>query len=197
MASILINLFLFLATGIVVMTYFRKDGAWNRQNGLRSFRFFTTLSNVLVALAGLAVFLCEISGAAPDALPLGIWIFKYLGTTAVAVTLLTVVFFLGPTMGYKEMFAGSGLYVHLIGPLLAIFSFRFLETKEMYSFATSLLGMIPMTLYGIVYLIMVVFLPEEKGWDDFYGFNRGGKWMISFAAMLIGTFLICVILRIL
>ena len=196
-ASLIINLVIFLATAGVVLTYFREDGAWNAGKGLRAFRFFTTLSNVLCAVAALTVAICEMKGSPADGLPHGIWLFKYLGTASVTVTLLTVVFFLGPTQGWKLMFGGSGSYVHLIGPLLAIISFCFLETKTTMSFASSLWGVLPMFLYGIVYLIMVVALPEGKGWEDFYGFNKGGKWPISFTAMVVGTFLICQVLRIL
>jgi hypothetical protein len=34
-------------------------------------------------------------------------------------------------------------------------------------------------------------MPEGKRWDDFYGFNKNGKWPVMFAVMLTGTFLIC------
>ena len=49
-------------------------------------------------------------------------------------------------------------------------------------------------LYGLLYLNKVV---SRKEWDDFYGFNRDGKWPLSFAAMLIGTALLCLLLSVL
>ena len=51
-----------------------------------------------------------------------------------------------------------------------------------------------MILYGLVYLDRVVLCPEEKRWEDFYGYNKNGKWPISFAAMMIGGALVCVAL---
>ena len=51
-----------------------------------------------------------------------------------------------------------------------------------------------MLLYGLLYLYKVLYAPEEKRWDDFYTFNREGKWPVSFAAMLLGAFLISVAL---
>ena len=42
------------------------------------------------------------------------------------------------------------------------------------------LGLSTVILYGIVYLVMVVALgPLNGGWEDFYGFNRGGYWPIA------------------
>ena len=58
-------------------------------------------------------------------------------------------------------------------------------------FRTALLGLLPVMVYGPWYLYKIQFAPENKRWDDFYGFNKGGKWPISFAMMLVGTFLIC------
>ena len=40
----------------------------------------------------------------------------------------------------------------------------------------------------------VLYAPEDKRWDDFYGFNRGGRWPVSFAAMIGGAAFACVLL---
>ena len=67
---------------------------------------------------------------------------------------------------------------------------RELEKQGM-SFGVSLFGLLPVLLYGPLYLYKTVYAPEDKRWDDFYAFNKTGKWPISFAAMFTGTFLIC------
>ena len=115
----------------------------------------------------------------------------------VTVTLLTVIVFLGPALGYKSQLSGAGFYYHLVGPLLAIVSFCFLERVFDLSFVLSLLGIVPVLLYGLFYLYKVVLCPEEKRWEDFYGYNKSGKWPISFAAMMVGAFVICLLLRLL
>ena len=191
--SILINGFLFLSTAWIVVFSFRKDGIWSLSSGIGIFRYFTTLSNVLCAIAALVLAICMLAGH----VPYGVLMFKYIGTAAVTITLLTVMAFLGPTQGYKMLLIKEGFFLHLLSPVLAIVSFCFLETEQPLSFAESLLGLLPMILYGILYLKKVVFSPEEKQWEDFYGFNKGGKWPFSFAAMVAGTFLICIILRLL
>ena len=78
------------------------------------------------------------------------------------------------------------------GPLLALLSFVFLERLYTLPFVTSLLGVIPVILYGFVYLYEVVMIGR---WDDFYGYNKNGKWPVSMAAMFVGGFLVCVMVR--
>ena len=183
--SILINAAIFLTTLVLIVLGFRRDGVWDVKRGLKAFRFFTVLSNVFCAMAALGM----VFSASGTAL-----LFKYLGTVSVTVTLLTVVFFLGPTQGgYAMLFSGENLYMHLIGPLLAILSYGFLEKRDM-SFGTALLGMVPVALYGVMYLYRVVLAPEEKRWEDFYGFNRGGKWPVAFSGMLLMTLAVCLVI---
>ena len=180
------NLIVVVFTAVCLCVCFRKDGKWNMQAGLRALRFFTTLSNVLCAVASLLVLLTLRQGV-----PFGIWLLKYIGTAAVAVTFMTVMVFLGPTMGYKDQLKGFAFYLHVSGPLIAIISFCFLERRYPLSFALSLTGMLPVILYGSFYLNRVV---VAKKWDDFYGFNKSGKWQISFSAMVAGSFLLCILL---
>lgn len=186
-----INLVIFLFTAAAFILSFRnKEGIWSLASGLRALRFFTILSNVLCACVSLAVAITFRHGS----MPYGIWLLKYIGTASVTVTFLTVMVFLGPTLGYKDQLKSWGLFLHLIGPLLAVISFCFLERAYPLSFSLSLLGILPVALYGVLYLYKVVLSPEEHRWEDFYGFNKNGNWKISFSAMVVGAFLVCVIL---
>ena len=188
-ASIVINIVIFVATFAILVSYFRKDGKWDFRRGLAAFRYFTVLSNALCAVSALALAVCELRGDVPE------WAltFKYLGTLTVTVTMLTVLFFLGPTMGYGAMLKNDSFYMHLVGPLLAIASFCFLEKRDM-ALSTALLGLVPVLLYGVLYLCRAILPPEGAGWGDFYGFNRNGKWPVAFAAMILGTLAACVVL---
>ena len=169
-----INAGIFLITVILLVFVFREDGEWSAKKGALAFRFFTVLSGQV---------------------PRGVWLFKYVGTAAVTVTLMTVLVFLGPNApgGYKDLLSGSGLYLHLLGPLAAIISCCLLEDGTL-SFPQSLLGMIPTVLYGCLYLYKLKRAPLEKRWEDFYGFDKDGHWKISFTAMMVGTFFICLML---
>lgn len=181
----IINISIFVITGLSFIACFRKEGRWDLQKGLKSLRFFTILSNLFCAVSALLLVLSSSQWA---------WLLKYVGTVAVTVTLLTVMFFLGPNMGYKQMFSRKDLYLHLCGPLMAILSFCFMERWYALSFPLSLLGILPVIIYGFVYLFEVVIL---KNWEDFYGYNKDGKWKLSMAAMFAGGFAVCMLIRIL
>ena len=181
-ASLVCNLFIFAVTAIITLRFFWKDGMLDVERGKNAFRYFTVQSNVLCGLSALLLCLFPASHRA--------WLFKYMGTAAVTVTLLTVFFFLGPNIGYGKLLKGPDLFMHLITPLVAIVSFCVLEKRGL-TFAEALLGMLPSIVYGVWYLYKVVLAPAEKRWEDFYGFNKGGKWPVYFVAMTVGELLIC------
>jgi hypothetical protein len=89
-------------TAISFLFCFRKDGRWDLRAGKKSLRFFTILSNLFCAVSALLWVLSSSYWA---------WLLKYVGTVAMTVTLLTVIFFLGPNMGYKPLFSGKDLYL--------------------------------------------------------------------------------------
>ena len=184
-----LNILIALITLIIVVSFFRKEGQWVPERGKFALRFFTTLSNILCAAACLLTALAINAGGIPE----WIWMLKYIGTAAVTVTMLTVLFFLAPTFGkgaLKVLLSGTDLFMHLITPLLALVSFCVFEKRGM-TFCQSLWGMLPVVLYGPVYLYKILFALPEKRWDDFYGFNKQGKWPVAFTGMVLGTFLIC------
>ena len=148
-------------------------------------RYFTALSNVLCAIAALAVVIGRLCGHVPQA----VLVLKYVGTCAVSVTMLTVLVFLGPTIGYKPLLTGPDFWLHLVCPILAIVSLLAWDRPSM-GVGAVLLGALPVAAYGVLYLYKVILAPPEKRWDDFYGFNRGGKWPVSFAAMTAGALLV-------
>ncbi|MCQ2406147.1 MAG: hypothetical protein MJ067_02895, partial [Oscillospiraceae bacterium] len=93
-------------------------------------------------------------------------------------------FFLGPLFGYKSMFAGHNLFMHLINPLMALGAFFLPCCGEKLSPLKALWGLSPVAVYGSVYLYTVVI---KEIWPDFYGFNMGGRWYISYPVMMLFT----------
>ena len=185
-----LNTLIALLTLLIVVSFFRKDGKWEPERGKFALRFFTTQSNILVAAASL---LTALALSSEGTIPRWIWTLKYIGTAAVTVTMLTVFLFLAPSIGkdwVKYLLTGSDIFMHLLTPLLALFTFCVFERQGM-TFLQSLWGMLPVLLYGPLYLYKILFAPPEKRWDDFYGFNKQGKWPVAFAAMVAGTFAIC------
>ncbi len=182
-ASIVLNILIFIITLACIIRLFCNEGKWAFANIRAAFRFFTVQSNAFCAAAAL---LLVLSGGADWA-----WILKYVGTAAVTVTMITVFVFLAPSMegGLWPLLKDFNFFMHFLTPVLAIVSFSVFENRSM-DFGTALLGVLPVVFYGSWYLYKAIFAPEGKRWEDFYGFNKGGKWPVSFAAMLLGTFLI-------
>ena len=185
--ALLMNVALAVLVFISIMWFFgevgSKAGVGNMGTGRTGcFVFFTNDSNILAALCGLVLIPFNVKAiiSGRDEIPQWALLLKFVGTVAVTLTMMVVVLFLGPTQGYGIMFAGVALYLHLICPLLAIISFCFLERGISLSKKQMLWGIVPTLIYGTVYLIMVVF--TEK-WPDFYGFNMGGYWYISYVAL--------------
>ena len=187
----LTNTIIFLFTVLCFLLCFRKDGRWKLSHGLHSLRYFTILSNLLSGLAALLVAITVTEQGSP----FGIWLLKYTGTAAVTVTFVTVMVFLGPTLGYKAQLEKAGFFLHLAGPLLAVLSFCFMERFYDLSSRLSLIGMLPVIVYGLLYAWKVLLCPENRCWDDFYGYTKGGHWLLSSCGMLLGTFLVCALLR--
>ena len=178
----IINLIIFGTAVYSVSNMFHKEGRWSLKSGLPFFRYFTVLSNTFCGLAALLMVLFPASGL--------IWLLKYVGTLALTVTMLTVFLFLGRFVApLAELLKDEQLYMHLITPVLAIVSFLLFERRGL-SFLQSLTGLLAVLIYGSVYCYEVVYL---KKWEDFYGFNQGGKWYISLPIMLAATFILCLV----
>ena len=190
LSDIILNLAIVLATPLLLIRFWRRTGRQDREKFRAAFRFFTVLSNILCSVTALVMLVALLAGAVPE----WVWILKYIGTAAVTVTMLTVFLFLAPSVGkdwYDVLLKSLGdLFMHLLTPLMALVSFCVFERRGM-TFPRSLFGLLPVALYGPVYLYHILYAPEGKRWKDFYGFNRGGKWPAAMTGMLIGTFLMC------
>ena len=189
-ADIVLNLAIFLVTPLLLFLFRQKVKKTQPEKFRECFRYFTCLSNLLCSLSALAMAAALLLGGAPE----WVWLLKYAGTAAVTVTMLTVFLFLAPSVG-KDWYGvllkkPSDLFMHLLTPVAALVSFCVFERRGM-AFGQCLWGLLPVALYGPVYLYRIRYAPEGKRWPDFYGFDRNGKWPVMFTAMMAGTFLLC------
>ena len=181
--SFILNALIFLVTAFLIFRACRKGGKWDRAECRAAFRYFTVQSNAFCAFS--ALLMC----AAPASR--FVWMLKYVGTAAVTVTLFTVFLFLAPSLGsLRPLLKGDNLFMHLLTPLAAIVSFCFFEKRGL-SFVSALWGMLPVVLYGLLYLYKIIYAPADRRWEDFYGFNKGGKWPAAFITMMAGAFAVC------
>lgn len=115
---------------------------------------------------------------------------KYMATVALTVTMVTVTLYLVPTKGFAKAFAKRNLILHLVTPIMMLFSFFILENGFI-KFYHILLSLIPIILYGSMYYYKVIY---TASWDDIYGFNKDGRWLLSVLVMSVGSILIAFLL---
>ena len=122
--SLIINLSIVYFTISGIAYNFRTDviidDPWYGFVGWASLKFFTNLSNILVAISGLVLVVYNIRNIIKNKNTNSEWALKlkFASTVAVSVTLLTVVFFLAPAnvlfndKSYFAMFAHNNFFLH-------------------------------------------------------------------------------------
>ena len=189
-ASVIINFIVFAVTTGVVISYFLGNLGSYIKSPADKFMFFTTDSNILAAAGALAIGICNIRilKGKEKSIPKPVMIFKLMGVASLLLTFSTVMILLIPVYGPAMQLGGTAFHMHVGAPAMCFISFVFLDGFGKISLPYSLAGVIPMLLYGAVYLYNVVFIGYSNGgWFDFYALNRNGQWYISLIIMLLST----------
>ena len=183
-ASVVFNLMIAVFVAAAVRKHIKEAGVKHVMC------YYTTLSNILCAVAATLVVLCRLSGVVPN----WVLVLKHIGTVAVTLTLLTVLLYLGPVYkNYRDLLSGPSFFLHLLCPLLAIVS-RIAWDRPQSGIVIVFLGILPALLYGLLYFQKVVVAPENRRWEDFYKFNSGGKWPFSAVSVIGGCFVISLLI---
>ena len=209
-AALIINITVIILTAYSVAHNFRPDliripeevngGELTDFTGIYSFRYFTTLSNVFVAITA-AVMLCfNVKNAIKDEylFPRGVVVLKYIATCSVALTFFTVALFLSPFItfygkSYFTLFKGNSFFFHFLLPALSVLCFTAFEKSPELSFKCTSVAILPAVFYAIVYTLMV---SGFKVWPDFYSFSFNERyWVlpITITAMFIISYGISVL----
>lgn len=166
----------FVVLGVVLVFTIGLGG--EKATFLSASKFFTFQSNVLVGLCCLVCLPFDILVAIgkKSAKPALLSLLLRIASVGTALTFLTVICFLGPTMGYPLMFESGNLYLHLIVPLLILVRVIFFELEAPWNkFRTTFFGIIHMVAYGVFYLVN---LAIHNGYGtaayDWYGFGAYG-----------------------
>ena len=168
--------------------------------GLRNLRFFTVLSNILEGIAAAAFVVSALSskGAVPG------WAagLKLAAAASVALTFLTVMVFLGPTIGYRYMFTGSNLWFHALIPIAAILEYVFIDSFDGFpapAFRLTFAAAVPMLIYGVWYLLNILRggMADGRYVNDWYGFTAWGieAALLVYVIIAAVTWLLAVVLR--
>ena len=190
--SLICNLIVLVVTSIVAVLYFTVGQ--NGHAGAYCFRFFTTDSNFLAAFAAGLAAVCDIQilRGKMTTIPRPVTLLKFAGVITLMLTFLTVIVLLIPTYGVSRLWGGTGFHMHFTAPVLTFLSFMFLEPHSKIRLPETLWGLLPVVIYGFVYLAQVLIF---KNWPDFYTFNRGGMWYVSMTVIFVGSYLMCLLVR--
>ncbi len=166
--------------------------------GIRTFCMFTVNSNILCAVSMAIIVPYCIDGLRKHNFhaPKWVMVLELAGVTSVTLTFLVSLFLLAPVKGFWLIFSGSRFFLHGLCPVLAIIAFCFFMTEQELSFRNSLISVIPVFIYAVIYSVMVLVIGEENGgWEDFYGFFTYLNIWVPLTAILPLTLLISTVLR--
>ena len=169
--------------------------------GPKTFRMFTTQSNIFVGIVAtiIVVFDILILLKKRNEIPNWLKILKMISTTGVTLTFFVVVFYLGfvaiaEGYSYFILFRNTNLFFHFLTPVSAILSFILFEGRSNIKFKYTFLNMIHMVGYTIFYSINVFTHLNSDGSVnrnyDWYYFVQGENWTFIFVVfgMLIVTY---------
>jgi hypothetical protein len=161
-------------------------------NGYDIFRYYTYDSNILMVLVAFIalIFNIVVISTGKNKVPGWLSALKLISTCAIGVTILVVLFILAPNAGNEWAFGGNNFYLHLIIPCLALVSYIFFEVETKVKWRYTFLVLVPMVIYGAIYITMV----ETNTWEDFYHFLDGNKIYYIPALLVVGTYALGIIL---
>ena len=194
----ILALILDVATVIMVIVasimMFNYGGSALAVRGIFILRYFTVQSNMLLGASLLIALPFDVSlllGKRNES-PLPVRVLNLVGTIGTTITMLTVLFFLGPTMGYGRMFTEANLFFHLLIPLAGLIRVIFFEGEgDGPKWQASFFGLIHLFGYGLFYLFNVAIHNGYGQADyDWYGFGTNGLGIgiLAFVLMLVGAF---------
>ena len=195
--SSLIVVFVFIS---IVMNLLSTPTENVQEVGLKTFRMFTVLSNMFVAITSAMTIPFAVDGIRRKNYHLPRWIVNLTlsGATCITLTFLISIFVLSPRKGFVlMMLSDSFLFLHTLVPIIAIASFLFINTYHNVKLKASFYATIPVLAYAIAYLVLVMFVGEENGgWRDHYHFQELMPWYLIFVAMMLLTFGLANLLRV-
>ena len=184
----------------VIIRLLAKPDEFVVEIGMQALRMFTILSNILVALCATQCIPYAVDGLRKRNYHLPRWVVytMYVGVSSVAVTFIIACAALSPVAGFQNiMLTGTNLLLHTICPVFAILLFLFVNTDHEIPFRVSIIGILPVLVYGIVYAIEVFFIGEANGgWPDHYRLNVYVPWPVAYIAFFGVSFGVANLLRI-
>ena len=190
--SSLVIVMTLVALSLSLSDYFDSGSS---EAGVGTFKMFTTISNIIAAFSAAMCLPFQIDGLRRDRYKLPSWIVivMYVGAVGVFLTFLVAITLISAYQGFvNAMLTNSKLFMHTINPLLITLLFVLVVPDTRIKFSFSFISIIPVTIYMVIYLIMVIIL---KVWNDHYYADKYVPWPVSFLLIIAISFGICQLLR--
>lgn len=167
--------------------------------GVKTFRMFTVLSNMLVGIAVAMSIPFAVDGIRERNYHLPRWIITliYVSVNCITLTFLISLCLLSPSAGFVRIMAsGTNLLLHTLVPISAICSFLFVNTYHTIKFRSVFIALSPVFLYAMIYLVSAIFIGEsDGGWRDHYQFQKLMPWYFVLPCIMAVSFGIASLLR--
>lgn len=164
-----------------------------KEVGWQSFHLFTILSNMAVAIVAGMCIPFAVDGLRYHNYHLPRWFVHllYMAIFGVTITFVIAVTVLSPAVGfYRVMIYKHDIVLHTLCPIFSILLFIFINSDHTLDFKSSVIAVIPLMVYAILYTIMVFVVGEAAGgWRDHYQIQRIVEH-VPILVLLIAIFLI-------
>jgi len=193
--SIIINITIFVLSIFTLITALIGLGFRGMVNQPLEFgylmKYFTVLSNLFMGFVALAFAINEILYIKKNIeIKKYMYILKLMATVSVAITFLTVVFFLAPKeKNYFSLFYDGNFFYHFFIPVISIITFILLDNTNKLSIKSTIFGILPFVVYTIFYIIVSLANMDGASFKDgydWYGFLGLGPWFILAAILMLG-----------
>lgn len=168
--------------------------AKNGEKPIDLFQYFTVDSNTLTALGAMMILPYAIDGFRKKRFYCPKWAvyFYYIGVTCTTMVMLAAIFVIS-IVDFKNAFFGYNFYMHIICPIMILISFFLIESYYKITFKISLMAILPVFIYALVYIYKVIIVGEEAGgWKDIYYF--AGNPVFSFCSMMATAIIVAVVI---
>ena len=167
------------------------------ESGLGTLRTYTTLSNLIAALAASICVPFQIDGLRKDRYKLPKWVVEvmYAGSVGVFLTFVMAISVISVSSGFiYAMFTNSNFFMHTLNPIFITILFTVAISDARIKFSRSFWSIVPTIAYGLLYF---VFALATGIWRDNYRMQDYLPWPVTFLLILIAVFGLSQVLRLL